>query len=139
MDEQPGRRASDAERPRVTFGGGKRLPPLHTLGDEPDPRFTLANERTFLAWNRTALALIGGGLGASQLLDEFTLPGGNAWIGVPLTVVGGLLAFISYFRWYAIEKALRTGQAIPIARIPALLGLAIALVGTISTLLIVFS
>jgi hypothetical protein len=27
-------------------------------GAEPDPRFTLANERTFLAWIRTALALI---------------------------------------------------------------------------------
>ncbi len=62
----------------------RRLPPLHTVGDEPDPRFTLANERTFLAWNRTALALIGGGLAVSQFLDDFDLPGGNDWLGVPL-------------------------------------------------------
>ena len=39
------------------------------VGRDPDPRFTLANERTYLAWNRTALALIGGGLAAGQLLD----------------------------------------------------------------------
>ena len=39
------------------------------VGRDPNPRFTLANERTFLAWNRTAMALIGGGLAAGQLLD----------------------------------------------------------------------
>ena len=33
-------------------------PKLHEIGAEPDPRFTCANERTFLAWNRTSLALI---------------------------------------------------------------------------------
>ncbi len=42
---------------------------LERGGRDPDPRFTLANERTFLAWNRTALALIGGGLAAGQLLQ----------------------------------------------------------------------
>jgi putative membrane protein len=31
-------------------------------GTEPDYRFTLANERTFLAWIRTALALLAGGV-----------------------------------------------------------------------------
>ena len=30
-------------------------------GEEPDYRFTLANERTFLAWVRTALGLLAGG------------------------------------------------------------------------------
>ena len=40
-------------------------------GTEPDPRFTFANERTFLAWSRTALALVVAGLGIVQLLPPF--------------------------------------------------------------------
>ena len=36
-------------------------------GREPDPRFTLANERTFLAWIRTALGLLAGGIGVLTL------------------------------------------------------------------------
>lgn len=126
-------------RPKVTFGIGQRLPPLHTFGDEPDPRFTLANERTFLAWNRTALALVGGGLGVTQLLPDFSVPGGNLWLGVPLTVLGGMLALVSYFRWYAIERAMREHQPLPIARVPPLLGLAIGVIAVLSAVLIVIS
>jgi inner membrane protein YidH len=40
-------------------------------GEESDPRFTFANERTFLAWNRTSLALVVTGLAISQLLPPF--------------------------------------------------------------------
>ena len=39
-----------------------------SVGEEPDYRFTLANERTFLAWIRTALALIAGGVALVQLV-----------------------------------------------------------------------
>ena len=52
---------------------------------EPDIRFTLANERTFLAWNRTALALVVSGLGIVQLLPPFPgVPWGRSALGVPL-------------------------------------------------------
>ena len=47
---------------------------LRAVGRDPDPRFTLANERTFLAWNRTALSLVAGGLAVVQLLDEVDPP-----------------------------------------------------------------
>ena len=40
---------------------------VYRHGTEPDPRFTLANERTFLAWIRTALALIAGGVALEAL------------------------------------------------------------------------
>ena len=36
-------------------------------GHEPDYRFTLANERTFLAWIRTSLGLMAVGLAVAQL------------------------------------------------------------------------
>lgn len=49
-------------------------------GTEPDYRFTLANERTFLAWIRTALALIAGGVAVAQLLPRFRCRGvGTGW------------------------------------------------------------
>ena len=54
---------------------------------EPDVRFTYANERTFLAWNRTALALIATGVAATQLLPQFHVSGGRQILGVPLIAV----------------------------------------------------
>src|ERR1700745_3215151 len=55
---------------------------LEEIGSDPDPRFTFANERTFLAWNRTALALIGGGLAVGQL-GKFPSPGPRLLAGRP--------------------------------------------------------
>src|SRR6185437_4575712 len=71
---------------------------LEQIGSDPDPRFTFANERTFLAWNRTALALIAAGLAAAQFL-KFNLHGLRLIIAVPLIVLGALLALASYSHW----------------------------------------
>jgi putative membrane protein len=45
---------------------------IRAVGEEPDYRFTLANERTFLAWIRTSLALLAGGVAVVQLVPGFT-------------------------------------------------------------------
>src|SRR5262245_22169839 len=82
------------------------------VGREPDPRFTMANERTFLAWNRTALALIGGGLAAGQLLD-FDSRGARLVVALPPIALGLVLALISYRRWQANERALRLEESLP--------------------------
>jgi putative membrane protein len=52
---------------------------------EPDYRFTLANERTFLAWIRTALALIAGGVAVVQLVPALSIPGVRHGLGTVLT------------------------------------------------------
>src|ERR687885_1502717 len=91
------------------------------VGEEPDPRFTLANERTFLAWNRTALALIGGGLAAGQLLD-FESRAVRLIVGLVPILLGALLAAGSYRRWEANERALRLGEPPPPGRPPPRLG-----------------
>jgi putative membrane protein len=80
---------------------------------EPDARFTFANERTFLAWHRTALALIGAGLAVTEILPPFDLPGGRRVLGIPLILLGGLIAFTSYGRWEANERAMRRGEPLP--------------------------
>jgi len=106
-------------------------------GEEPDPRFTFANERTFLAWHRTALALIGGGLAVSQLLPEFDLPGGRALLGLPLIVLGGLLAFTSYGRWAANQRALRLGLPLPTHWVLQVIGVVIGLTAVIGAVLVI--
>ena len=69
-------------------------------GTEPDPRFTFANERTFLAWSRTALALVVAGLGVVQLLPPFPgVPWGRRMLGLPLIVFGAVVAVVAYREW----------------------------------------
>lgn len=87
-------------------------------GEEPDARFSLANERTFLAWNRTALALIVAGLAVVQVLPGFDLPGGSRIIGIPLIVLGGTISLSSFGRWRANQMALRLGEPLPPSRLP---------------------
>ena len=94
-------------------------------GDElqPDYRFTLANERTFLAWIRTALALIAGGVAVVQLVPEFGIPGGRHTLGVLLTAGGGLLAALAVRRWQRVQAAMRRDADLPPTRLPVLLGI----------------
>ena len=82
-------------------------PPLHEVGDDPDPRFSMANERTFLAWNRTGLALISVGLAVTQLLPPFDFTGGRKVIGLPLIALGAAVSYLSLREWAANEAAMR--------------------------------
>ncbi|MDQ3146595.1 MAG: DUF202 domain-containing protein [Actinomycetota bacterium] len=107
-------------------------------GIEPDARFSLANERTFLAWNRTALALLAGGLAVVQFADDAL---GSAparlVVGLPLVALSGVLAATSHRRLQANQVALRTGGALPRSTLPALLAATIAGVAAVATLLAV--
>ena len=62
---------------------------------EPEARFTFANERTFLVWSRTALALVTAGLAIAQLLPPFPgVPWGRRIIGAPLIRLGSAVVVI---------------------------------------------
>jgi len=105
------------------------------VGRDPDPRFTLANERTYLAWNRTALALIGGGLAAGQLLD-FDSRATRLLVALPPILLGLALALMSYRRWEENERALRLDEPLP-GGAPKLLAAGVAVVGVIVTVALV--
>lgn len=85
----------------------------HEEGEEPDYRFSLANERTFLAWSRTALALLAGGVA----LHQFALHGRPQWAfdlaAALLAVLSGLLGVGAYVRWRGNEIALRKQRPLP--------------------------
>jgi putative membrane protein len=95
--------------------------------DRVDARFSLANERTFLAWNRTALALVAGGLAVTQLLPEGDLDGARRVLGLPLIVVGGVLAWFSYGRWQAVERAIENDEPLPPSWLPRILAATLVL------------
>lgn len=95
-------------------------------GKEPDPRFTLANERTFLAWIRTSLAFLAGGVA----LEAFRSPNvpEHLWsaAAVLVLVVGMLIGLGAAVRWLRVERAMRTGKALPVpAIVPFLAGVAV--------------
>lgn len=114
------------------------LPDPHADGDEPDVRFSYANERTFLAWNRTALALIGVGLAVAGLLPDFNVPGGRQIVALPLVALGGFVAVVSLREWGANERAMRQGRALPRSRLPVLLSIVIALVAAAAVIVTAF-
>lgn len=115
-------------------GGGGAGPPA-----DPDYRFTLANERTFLAWFRTALALIAGGVAVVQLVPEFAFPGVRQALGVLLTIGGGVLSVAAFRRWRLVQEAMRREEDLPPTRIPAVLGIALAVVTVFVVVLLVLS
>jgi len=109
-------------------------------GTEPDPRFTFANERTFLAWSRTALALVVAGLGVVQLLPPFPrVPWGRHILGVPLIVFGAIVAVVAYTEWVKSQRALRQGRPLPRSVMPWLLATVITVIGVIAAVVVLVS
>ena len=94
---------ADDRTPRSVYG----------VGEEPDPRFSLANERTALAWMRTALALVGGGVAMVSLASLDTLPAWTALVGAAACVGGGALSLRAVGAWARVERALRLRQPLP--------------------------
>lgn len=102
-----------------------------------DYRFSLANERTFLAWNRTALSLVAGGLAVVQLLDRVDPPALRRALGVPIVLLGALLAGLSFSRWERNEAAMLADRALPPSILPRLLALGVLGGGLAAIVLVV--
>jgi len=100
--------------------------PWWEQGSDPDYRFSLANERTFLAWVRTALAFIAGAVALEQLVPSFSV----SWARTALSIVLALLGLVAiagaYHHWRTNEVAMRHGRSLP--RSPLMLALTVALV-----------
>lgn len=101
-----GWQVSDQRTPASVYG----------QGDEPDPRFSLANERTALAWMRTSLALVVSGVAVISISSLATVPRWTALIGAASCVGGALLAWRAVAGWARVERALRLREALPAPR-----------------------
>jgi putative membrane protein len=105
-------------------------------GEEPDYRFTLANERTFLAWLRTALGLLAGGVAVRQLIDPFDIA--DATTALALIAVGCSLLLVAggYLRWVAVQRAVRRGEPLPAARLVPVAASVLGLIAVVAFVLI---
>lgn len=104
---------------------------------DPDYRFTLANERTFLAWIRTALALLAGAVAVVQFAPEFSIPGGGKLLAGLLAVTSIATVAGAALRWNTTQRAMRRDAPIPSAWLPWLLAASIVVIGLIVLILTV--
>jgi putative membrane protein len=114
---------------RVLGGVRQWFDPKQTpvVGETPDYRFSLANERTFLAWIRTGMALIAGGLACAQFLPPLPIEHLREIIAVGLLVLGGIVAVRAVDHWSRTERAMRTGADLPASPFLPILAIAVAL------------
>ncbi|GES33159.1 DUF202 domain-containing protein [Streptomyces angustmyceticus] len=104
-------------------------------GTTPDYRFSLANERTFLAWLRTGLALIGGGFAVDQFLPRLH-QGLRVTFTVVLLVGGALCALRAVNHWVRCERAMRRGEDLPVTRFPTALALGVGVLAVAMVVLV---
>ena len=114
---------------RTDGGGSDRAD-----GVEPDYRFTLANERTFLAWIRTSLGLLAGGVAVRQLIEPI---GGGGRTALALLAIGAsiVLSTGGYLRWRAVQQAMRRGAPLPPSPLVPLAAAGVAIVAIVAFVL----
>jgi len=101
-----------------------KRPPEDEMLD-PDVRFLLANERTLLAWIRTGLAVVAGGVALTQIGHNSKV---QNVIGVTAIILGGFMAVVGYIRFQAADKAIRRGELPTIGHEPVLQAAGVAFI-----------
>jgi len=107
-------RGRNQRRPRWVYG----------QGDDPDYSSSLANERTFLTWVRTALALLAAGV-ALDVVDLSISSGAQKAIAMTLLVLAVVTALVAWARWGLVERSMRRREPMPAIGFGALLVLAV--------------
>ena len=137
--EVPAADGTGTEVPRAVAGATRSRRGISAWalggGTEPDPRFTLANERTFLAWIRTSLAMVAGGIAVEAFTSGLFVPEVRKTVAVLLLLLGLVTGGGSFFRWLNVERAMRHQAPLPVPLIAPILAAGGAVVAAV---LIVF-
>ncbi len=104
---------------------------------EPDYRFTLANERTYLAWQRTALGLLAAAVAVVQLVPELSIAGARHVLGIILALLAILTAGMGILRWRQVDRAIRLDLPLPRHPTPVYLGIGLVVVGLLTLGLVI--
>lgn len=97
----------------VVTDDARRPHSVYSVGEDPDPQVSLANERTALSWMRTALALVAAGVALATLVSFGELPALLLIIAAVSSLAGAVLAGWALAHWRTAERALRLGKPIP--------------------------
>lgn len=108
------------------------------VGEAPDYRFSLANERTFLAWIRTALGFLAAGVGLDQLAPDLATPLIREVVSLLLCLFAGGLAIYGYLRWLRNEKAMRLKQDLPYTRSLRVISLFMMIVAAVVIIMVLY-
>lgn len=112
---------------------------LSEQGKDPDPRFTLANERTFLAWIRTSLALTAGGIALDAFTGPTFSPSVRLTLSILLVSLGAALALGAFLRWYHSESLMRRRQPLAYPLIGPLLAGGVGVAGVLMVIALIIS
>lgn len=107
-------------------------------GADPDYRFSLANERTFLAWIRTALALLAGGIVLDQYFRSLGPPAVVLAVCTGLCLLAGAVSAMAFLRWRANEIAMRHARPLPATAALPVLALGLLAVSTVAAVHFLF-
>ena len=113
-------------RPRGVYG----------VGEDPDARFSLANERTALAWLRTSLGLVAAGVGLALLESADPAWARVRWLAVVVCLIGAGSTVAAVLRWARVERAIRLGRPLPAPSPLFLVAAAVLLVGLVVAALV---
>jgi putative membrane protein len=106
---------------------------------DPDPRWTMANERTALAWVRTALALVAGGVGLTSVARLAKLSRAIEFAAAGVCLLGAWAAVAAYIGWRQRDRAMRRGEPVPANRSLAYLTGITVVLGVAVSIYLVFS
>jgi len=110
---------------------------VRAVGADPDPRFTLANERTFLAWVTTSLGLLGLGLAVGTIIpgEHFAIN----LLAITWIFMGAMLSIRALVRWFRMERAMRLGQGLPLSTSIPVVAISLALLSVATGIAVVIS
>jgi putative membrane protein len=118
---------------------GKVAEKLLPGGTEPDPRFTLANERTFLAWIRTALAFLAGGIAIEAFTADIFIEPVRKGLAILLLLLGMCISGGAAVRWIAVERSMRDKTPLPLPLIAPLLAIGGAIAAAVVIVFVILA
>jgi putative membrane protein len=110
---------------------------VRSQGEDPDPRFTLANERTFLTWITTSLGTLGIGLAVDTILPQDSWP--IDLLALSWILLSAVLAVRAVVRWFRLERAMRHGEGLPLSTSIPVVAVALAGLGLASGIAVILA